>query len=316
MSILLILLAGLTLFLSGVETLSVSLRAIAGERTAEFLSRFTIRLWRGVLSGAIVTTILDSSSAVIIMTVAFVSAGALTFRQSIGVVLGANIGTTASSQIIAFDIGELSALPLAAGFIICQVRRSGRIHEMGRVFFGAGLVFFGLFTMEWAVEPLKGSEGFEAWLLKLADPWNGVVAGAVITFIIQSSSAAVAMVIGLANQGLMNLSAGVSIMMGAELGTCSDTVIATIGRGRPALKTGLFHLGFNLVSIAVGLALFRPLVDFVSMISSDASLARTVANAHVLFNVAGVALFMPFAPWVADRLEAWSPGARSGLGDG
>jgi phosphate:Na+ symporter len=114
------------------------------------------------------------------------------------------------------------------------------------------------------------------------------------------------MVIGLANQGLMNLPAGVSIMMGAELGTCTDTVIATVGRGRAAVNTGLFHLGFNLLSIILGLLLFWPFLDLVMMISNDSSLARKVANAHVLFNVAGVIIFLPFASWVADRLESLS----------
>ena len=214
MQTILLLVSGLVLFLYALNTLSDSLRQIGGEKLKVFLDRFTSNLVKGILSGIIVTILLDSSSVVIIMTIALVNSGTLTFRQAMGIVMGANIGTAFSSQIFAMDIGEYAAFPILTGFIMMFFIKNTFYVQLGKVIFGFGLIFFGLFTMEEAVEPLKRANYFVGWLRTLEDPWKGMPVGAVVTVVIQSSSATVGMVIGLASQQLISLPAGIAVMLG------------------------------------------------------------------------------------------------------
>ncbi|MBC8083491.1 MAG: Na/Pi cotransporter family protein [Hymenobacter sp.] len=299
--------SGLVLFLYAVSRLAIALRHVAGDRTKEILHRFTKSIPAAIVTGTIVTTLLDSSSVVIILVIALVSAGALPFRNSLGVVLGANIGTTISSQLFAFDLGQYAVLAMLPGLLLLSLskKRSGR--TAGRALFCFGLLFFSLYLIGEAAAPLKEYDGVQAWLLKLEHPLRGAGAGALITLLVQSSSATLGMVIKLAGKGLLTLPAGIAVMLGAELGTCSDTLLATVGRGRPALRTGLFHLGFNLVSITLGLLLIQPFTALVLTLAGHANVARQIANAHVLFNVTGVLLFAPLLPLCQRLLEALLP---------
>jgi len=292
----LLIVAGLVLFLFALNALSDSLKQVTGDKLKKVLDRFTKNLFTGIISGAVVTIFLDSSSAVIIMTIALVNAGAMTFRQAMGVVMGANIGTTVSSQIFALDIGEYAAFPIAAGFLLMVTSKNRIYKEVGKIFFSFGLIFFGLFTMEEAVAPLKDSAYFVSWLQSLESPWKGMFAGSYVTLVIQSSSATVGMVIGLASKGLMTLAAGIAVMLGAELGTCADTLIASVGRSRQAIKTGVFHLLFNVCTIIVGMILLGWFTQLVLWISGEVSVARKIANAHMLFNILGVFMVIPFLP--------------------
>lgn len=294
MQAILLITTGLILFLYALNRLAQGLKDLSGNRMQEFLNRFTSNLFKGILSGIIVTVLLDSSSVVIIMTIALVNAGALRFRQAMGVVMGANIGTTFSSQIFAFNVGEYAAIPILAGFVLMFFARKPFYNNLGKVIFSFGLLFFGLFTMEEAVEPLKDSNYFVSWLQSLENPWKGMLVGTIATVVLQSSSATVGMVIGLTGQGLMSVAAGIAVMLGAELGTCADTLIASVGRTRTAIKTGLFHLLFNTVTIFLGLLLLQPFMRLVLSISGGASLPQTIANAHMLFNGLGVLLMLPF----------------------
>lgn len=300
-------LAGLVLFLFALNYLSDGLRAVSGERLQTWLSRFTRNVATGILTGVVITTLLDSSSAVIIMTIALVNAKGLTSRQALGVVLGANIGTTFSSQLIAFDIGQWAGLPMAIGFGLMVAFKREEVKQWGQVLLGLGLLFFGLYVMEEAVEPLKKMPDVKAWMQGLADPVRGALVGAGATVVLQSSSATVGMAVVLAGQKLLTLPAGIALMMGAELGTCADTLVASIGRSRAALRTGLFHLVFNLVSIMLGLALIVPFTALVEWLSAGALVARQLANAHVLFNVIGVGVVAAFVPIIATWLERWLP---------
>src|SRR5687768_2744272 len=195
---LLLIISGLVLFLYALNSLSEGLSHVAGDKLKYFLDHFTNNVFRGIISGLIVTILLDSSSVVIIMTIALVNTKAMTFRQAMGVVMGANIGTTVSSQIFALNVGEYAALPILAGFIMMFVIKNKFYKNLGRVVFSFGLIFFGLYTMEEAVEPLKESQYFVTWLQGLETTWKGMFTGAFVTLIIQSSSATVGMVIGLA----------------------------------------------------------------------------------------------------------------------
>lgn len=307
LSISLLAASGLVLFLYAVSRLALALRHVAGERTKDILHRCTKSIPAAIITGTVVTTLLDSSSVVIILVIALVSAGALPFRNSLGVVLGANIGTTISSQLFAFDLGQYAVLAMLPGLLLLSLSKKRNGRTAGRALFCFGLLFFSLFLIGEAAAPLKEYKGVQAWLLKLENPVRGAGAGALITLLVQSSSATLGMVIKLAGKGLLTLPAGIAVMLGAELGTCSDTLLATVGRGRPALRTGVFHLVFNLISISLGLLLVKPFTALVLLLAGHADVARQIAHAHVLFNVAGVLLFAPLLPLCQRLLEAALP---------
>ncbi|MDQ3714262.1 MAG: Na/Pi symporter [Acidobacteriota bacterium] len=307
MEIILTLVGGLVLFLYGVGNLSDSIKEAANDKMKKIVVRFTKNIFSAIVVGTVVTTILDSSSAVIILTIVLVNAKILNFRQAVGIVMGANIGTTISSQIIAMDVGQYSPILLFIGFLLMLISKSEKINTVGRIALFFGMLFFGLFTMERAVEPLKGSEQFSVWMANLENPLYGAAVGALVTLVIQSSSATVGMVITLAKQNLITLPAGIAVMLGAELGTCSDTLLATIRSNRQAIKTGVFHLFFNLVSIIIGLILFAPFMGLVEYVSGQADLENKIANAHVLFNVLGVVLFVGFVPIIVKVLDKLIP---------
>lgn len=307
MEIILLALGGLGLFLYAVSSLSDTLRDLLGDRTKDILSKFTGNLFTSILTGLVATTILDSSSAVIILAIVMINAKVLTFRQALGIVMGANIGTTFSSQLIAFDIGKFSPIPIFIGLVLTVISKSEKISQTAKVLLYFGILFFGLYTMERAVEPLRDDVRFSSWMAVLENPGKGALTGAFVTLIIQSSSATVGMVITLAKKGLISLAASLAVMLGAELGTCADTLLATIKSNRQALKTGLFHLIFNFTSIIIGLMLFPFFVQFVEWFSSGASLERKIANGHMFFNLVGVLVFIPLVGIIEKLLNRWLP---------
>jgi phosphate:Na+ symporter len=296
LEIVLSIVAGLVLFLFAVNHLSDTIKEAVGERANEWILKFTSNTWSSLMVGTLVTALLDSSSAVIIITIVLVNSKILSLRQAMGIVLGANIGTTISSQIIAMDVGKYSPVLLLFGFVLLLVSKSEKISRIGRIILYFGVLFFGLFTMENALEPLRDEPFFTAWLKKTENPIMGALIGAGITLIIQSSSATVGMAIILSKKGLLSLAGGIAVMLGSELGTCSDTLLATIKGSRDAIKTGLFHLTFNLLSIILGLLLFQPFGQLVAWISHNAPIERVVANSHMLFNIMGVLIFVWTVP--------------------
>jgi phosphate:Na+ symporter len=307
MEIILSVLGGLGLFLFAISNLSDTLKDVLGEKSKQWISKLTASLFTAIITGTIITVILDSSSAVIIMTIILVKTGTLTFRQSLGIVMGANIGTTFSSQIIALDIGQYSPIPIVVGLILSFIARSEKLSKTGKSILYFGILFFGLYTMERAVEPLRDEKRFVQWMTMLETPLRGVGVGAIVTIIIQSSSATVGMIITLAKKELLSLSAGIAVMLGSELGTCADTLLATIRSDRQSVKTGLFHLFFNIISISVGLLIFPWFVQLIEKISGNANLQQKIANAHMIFNIGGVLLFIPFVSVVEKLLDKLLP---------
>ena len=205
------------------------------------------------------------------------------------------------------DIGKYSPILLVIGFVLLLVSKSERINNTGKIILYFGVLFFGLFTMENAVEPLKDEAFFSEWLKKTENPLMGAFVGTIVTLIIQSSSATVGMAIILSKKGLLSLGGGIAVMLGAELGTCSDTLLATINGSRAAIKTGLFHLSFNLLSIILGLIFFFPFVELVKFISQNAPIERAVANAHMIFNISGVLIFVWAVPIFENVLNKLLP---------
>lgn len=305
-------LAGLVLFIYGVTRLSEGLEDMGTERMKNLLSKFTTNRFAGVATGTVATTLLESSSVTIIMVIAMVSAGVLTFVQSLGVVLGSNIGTAVGAQIISLDIEKYVPLLMFSGLLLLFLGKGRTLKNLGIVLLGFGLMFYGLEAIDEAMKPFREYQPFIDLMQTLAqNPLLGAVVGAIFTIIIQSSSATVAIVITLASSGLISLPAGIAIMLGAEVGTCADTLVATIGRGRPALRTGVFHLLFNLVSAALGIIFAPMLVQLVLAISGGAGVGRQVANAQIIFNLIGVVVVIVFLPVVARLLERFIPDVSS-----
>jgi phosphate:Na+ symporter len=244
------------------------------------------------------------------MVIALINAGLLSFTRSLGVIMGSNIGTTISSQIIALKINEYAPIALAAGFGLHMLAKGKKWRRTGHVIFGIGLIFFGLDVMGKSVEPLQGYEPFIEWMTRMEAPVLGALMGALFTIVVQSSSATLGVIITLATQNLISLPAGIAMMLGAEIGTCADTLMATVGRSREAMRAGVFHLLFNIITVCIGVALAHPFTALVQYISAGADVSRQIANAHVLFNIAGVALFIGFTSPIAKALEWLIPNKK------
>lgn len=303
-----ILIGGLVLFIFAINQLSEVLREMFSSQTQNLIARYAGNLFVTILIGALLTVFLDSSSAVIIVTIILVNAKTLTFRQAMGIVMGANIGTTAGSQLIALDIGKYSIIPLVLGLGFEIFAKNEVLKKYGRVALYFGMLFFGLFLMEESVMPLKESSAFEQWIKTIENNYiYGALLGGLITVILQSSSATVGMAIVLGKQKLITIAGGIAVMIGAELGTCSNTLIATIKGSRQAIKTGIFHLIFNLTSIIVGLIFFHPFVKLVQIISQNQGIDNQIANAHILFNLLGVLIFLPFVGLIERLLNYLLP---------
>lgn len=303
-----LLIGGLVLFLYAISKLSEVMKAIFSDKAKGVIKKYTSNILMALLIGTVLTILLDSSSAVIILVIVFINAKTLTFRQAIGLIMGANIGTTFSSQIIAMDVGKYSIIPLIIGLGFEVFTKKDRLKRFGNVLLYFGMLFFGLYIMEESVLPLRNSDVFTNWIAKVEDNYmHGALIGGFVTLIIQSSSGTVGMAIVLGKQGLLSAAGGIAIMLGAELGTCSDTLIATINGSRQSLKAGLFHLLFNFLTIAIGLLIFIPFVQFVDWISVSKDIGNVIANAHMLFNILGVIVFLPFVGLMEKGLNKLLP---------
>lgn len=301
--------AGLVLFIYGVTRLAEGLEDIGTDRMKNLLSKFTTNRFAGVGTGIVATTLLESSSVTIILVIAMVSAGVLTFVQSLGVVLGSNIGTAVGAQIISLDIEQYVPILMFVGLLVLFLGKTGTQKNIGLILLGFGLMFYGLEAIDEAMKPFRNYQPFIDLMRTLGNnPLLGAIVGAIFTVVIQSSSATVAIVITLAGSGLVSLPAGIAIMLGAEVGTCADTLVATIGRGRPALRTGVFHFVFNLISAIVGIIFAPLLAQLVLGISGD-NVGRQIANAQIIFNLIGVTAVILFLPIIARALERLIPDA-------
>jgi phosphate:Na+ symporter len=301
--------AGLSLFLYGVTLLSRCLREVAGDRMRRVLEGASRNRIAGVATGTAATFILDSSSVTIIILIAVVNAGLLSFANVIPVIMGSNIGTTLSSQIYALNIEDYAPVALLVGLLLSVLPKAETWRKAGLILFGLGLIFFGLSVIGDSVKPLEQHPQLLTWMERMETPLLGALAGCTATLLIQSSSATMGIVITLASQGLISLPAGVAMMLGAEIGTCSDTLIVTIGRSRPAVRAGLFHLLFNIATVGLGLLFVEQLTAWAASSATEAP--RQIANAHVAFNLLGTLLFLPFTTTIASALETVLPDGRA-----
>ncbi len=298
---------GLALFLLGLDRLTESLKAAAGSRLQSSLERLTSNRFSGALVGAMTTAMLQSSSVTTVLVVGFVSAGAMTLSQSVGVIMGANIGSTFTAQIIAFNVSAYALSLVAAGFAMLTFARREQFRHYGGMLLGLGLIFFGMGIMTDAMGPLRFYPPFLEWMVEMDNPLVGLLIGALFTALIQSSAATTGLIIIMASQGFMSLPAGISLALGANIGTCVTAMLATIGKPRAALRAATIHVLFNVAGVllwfgfidqlaALTVTLSPRYIDLEGMSRLAAEAPRQIANANTLFNVVNTLVFIGFSP--------------------
>ena len=313
------LLGGLAIFLFGMEELSDALQAIAGQRMKHIMSRLTSNRFVGLITGALVTGVIQSSSVTTVLVVGFISAGLMSLTQAIGIILGAKIGTTITGQIIAFKVTKYALLLVAVGFGTGFIFKEGRLRRYGQFVFGLGMIFFGMAVMGSSMEPLRGYQPFINAMAHIHNWPLAVIAAALFTALIQSSSATMGVVIVLASQGLIQVEAGIALALGANIGTCATAGLAAIGKTREAVRAALAHATISIVGAAVLLPFIPQFAQFAQWISPEApagltgqdALAaiapREIANAHTVVSIMMAAMFLPFVVPLARILERVLP---------
>lgn len=236
---------GLALFLYGMRKMTEALKTVAGTGMKAFLGRVTTNRFTAAGAGALVTAVLQSSSVTTVLVVGFVTSGLLTLSQSVGVIVGANIGTTITAQIIAFKITKYALAMIAAGFLVEILARNERVKYYGIALMGLGLIFFGMTLMGDAAYPLRTHEPFMDLMQRMKNPLLGIAVGALFTALVQSSSATTGLVIVMASEGFLSLEAGIALIFGANIGTCITAMLAAIGRPREAVRTAVVHVLFG-----------------------------------------------------------------------
>ena len=294
------LLGGLALFLYGMQMMSSGLEAAAGNRMKAILEKLTSNRFLGVLVGAGITAVIQSSSATTVMVVGFVNSGMMTLRQAVWIIMGANIGTTVTGQLIALDIGALAPLLAFIGVGLIVFIKNQKVHHYGTIIAGLGVLFIGMNMMSAAMEPLQDSEAFISLMTKFANPVLGILAGMIFTAIIQSSSASVGILQGLARSGLITLPNAVYVLFGQNIGTCITAVLASIGTSRNAKRTTIIHLTFNIIGTILFtlICYFSPLTSLIESLTPG-KVSSQIANMHTLFNVVTTLLLLPFGTKLA-----------------
>ncbi|HHE73864.1 MAG TPA: Na/Pi cotransporter family protein, partial [Desulfobacteraceae bacterium] len=292
-------LGGLALFLYGMEKMSTGLKRTAGNRMRSILAALTRNRVIAMFVGAFITMVIQSSSATTVMLVSFVQAGLMTFVQSMGVILGADIGTTVTAQLIAFKLTDYALLMIALGFSLHMFGKRGMTKNIGDVIMGFGILFFGMKLMSDAMNPLRTYAVFIDTMREMENPFLGILIGALFTALVQSSSATTGVVIVLAQQGLLTLEAGIPLVFGANVGTCITAGLASIGTSREAKRVALAHVIFKLAGVLLFVFWIPWFADFIRMIAErfDSGTARQIANAHTIFNVALALIFLPFTEY-------------------
>jgi phosphate:Na+ symporter len=296
---------GLALFLMGMDRMTNALRVIAGDRLRSVLGKLTSNRFVAAGTGAGVTAVIQSSSVTTVLVVGFITAGLLTLQQSVGVIMGANVGTTITAQIIAFKVSRYALALIAVGFITRFISKNESRRAQGSLVLGLGLVFFGMSVMGDAMKPLSSFEPFQDWMAGMSNPIAGIMAGAIFTAVIQSSSATTGVVLALAFEGLISIEAGIALILGANIGTSVTAQLAAIGKPREALRAAWVHTLFNTIGVLIWVLFIPQLASFVEGLGGG--LARQIANAHSIFNVLNTLIFISFTGQLAALVERIVP---------
>ena len=309
------LIGGLALFLFGMDILTDGLKSVAGSYMKTMLAKMTSNRFVGAVTGAVVTAIIQSSSITTVLLVGFVSAGLISTSQSVAVIIGANIGTTITAQLLAFKVTKLALPILAAGFFISFIAAREEWRQYGRIVLGLGLVFFGMAVMSDAMAPLRSFKPFLDFMVSIDHPLLAALIGAAFTAVVQSSSATTGILLVMAGQGLIGLEAAIALSLGANVGTCVTAYLASIGRPSDAVRAALIHVLFNTAGVLIWIGFVDELAVFARHISpvdsgltglerAIADMPRQIANIHTFFNVANAILFLGFTTQLT-RLVEW-----------
>jgi phosphate:Na+ symporter len=289
-------LGGLALFLYGMGKMSDGMRKAAGNRMRYILSVLTRNRMAALILGAVVTMVIQSSSATTVMLVSFVHAGLMNFTQTLGVILGADIGTTVTAQLIAFNVSDYALLMIALGFGMRMISKADHIKNIGEVIMGFGILFYGMKLMSDAMSPLREYDAFINMMKGLENPLLGLLVGTLFTAIVQSSSAATGVFIVLAHQGLITLESGIPLIFGANIGTCITAGLASISASPDAKRVALAHVLFKIAGVMLFIFWIPVFAELIRGISAKTGhdIARQIANAHTIFNVSLALIFIPF----------------------
>lgn len=311
---------GLAMFLFGMNSMSDALQKAAGERMKQILSFLTKNPIMGALAGALVTAVLQSSSATTVMVIGFVSAGLMTLPQGISVIFGANIGTTMTAQLMAFKISDYIYPIIFIGFLVYFIAKSEKAKNIGMVIFSFGLLFEGIEIMGSVMKPLAGSAVFTDLMGRVSEiPALGVLLGAVMTLVVQSSSATIAVLQNFASQpaadgvtSVIGLAGAIPILLGDNIGTTITALLASIGQSKAAKRTAISHSIFNITGSIVFACLIRPFAAFITYISPSGNevdvIARQIANAHTCFNIVCTLIWLPLLPVMVKLVTTIIPG--------
>ena len=298
---------GVALLLYGIRLMSEALQFIAGDKMRQLIGTVTKTPLRGIFVGILVTVLIQSSAGTTVMTVSFVNNGLLTLNQAVGIIMGANIGTTVTAQIIAFDV-ESFALPLIAmGFVMSMLSKKKQLKYLASGIIGLGLLFMGMRTIKGAATIISEHKDMLLFLSK--NPITGVLAGMILTIIIQSSAATIGLTMALAGLGLINLDAAVPIILGDNLGTTITAVVVAMGASRPAKQAAAAHVLFNLIGTIIFMLAFPLYKQLILMTSTD--IGRQIANAHTIFNVLNTIIFFPFVNLLVKLISTLIPSLGS-----
>ena len=293
------LLGGLGLFLYGMNLMAEGLQKSAGDKLKKIVEKLTSNTVMGVLVGTVVTAIIQSSSAATVMVVGFVNAGIMSLSQAIGVIMGANIGTTVTAQLVSFKLEAISPVALGIGIILYLFSKKEKTKELATILLGFGILFTGMEFMKDAVKPLAEYEGFRRALIYFGEhQFLGIIAGFAITGIIQSSSASMGMLIALASQGLIPLSSALPILYGDNIGTCVTSLFSSICASRNAKRAATMHLTFNVIGTLIFVLILNYPISALVKWLDPTDAARQIANAHTIFNVVNVLILLPFAKYI------------------
>jgi len=304
------LVGGVGLFILGMERMSHALQRLAGERLRDLLRTLTPNPYLGAVVGTGLTALVQSSSVTTIMVVGLVQAEVIDLTRAVGVIFGANVGTTVTTQIIAFHVAHYGLLFIGLGVPLLFLARRDTLRQAGAAMVGFGLLLFGMEVMGNAVAPLHSEPRLVGWLASLSNPLAGIGAGVAVTLILQSSAAVTGILIALAGQGIVPLEAAIAIVLGANVGTCLKINLAAAGKSREAVRAAAAHLLFNVIGVVVWagfLPLFATLLRQITPSVGAAAVPHQIANAHTLFNLVNAALLLPLAPLFARGVRRLVP---------
>lgn len=305
MSIAIGIIGGLGLFLFGMTYMGEGLQRTAGNKLKDLLAVLTKNKFMGVIVGAIVTVLIQSSSATTVMTVGFVNAGLMNLQQAIGIIMGANVGTTITAQIVAFKLTDIAPLVIGIGVAMYFIASKKKTKDTAQILIGFGILFLGMDIMKDSIKPLKESAVFQEALTNFENPLVGILTGFAITAILQSSSATTGLLIAAAGAsgGLITLQMAFPIIFGQNIGTCVTAMISGLGANKVARRAAVMHLLFNIIGTIIFLAILRRPVELLVLKLSPVIIERQIANAHTLFNIINVVIMFPFSNLIVKASE-------------